>query len=213
MSRLDRRFDALRRMPAPGLLLLVAMLAAGCQRTLWSQPPASTNACDASLVGYWVSVDRIGNPDGEVEATFTADCQVAVVEHRPDGPRAWPPVVLASARIGRRDVLWLDAGSVNRAFGIDAGPVDREGSVYVFAYRLDGARLELWQPDHRRLARRVLEGELDGAVLVDGHDIAVRLDGAPDQLARLLDERRSFQRSAPLRFRRSTVPAAPPPAH
>ena len=184
------------------LLFAAALMSTGCQRTLFSQPPAAERGCDSALHGHWVSVDRNGNADGELEATLGAECRLAVVEHRNDGPRAWPPVSVASTRIGRRDVLWLDAGSVNRAFDIDAGPVDREGAAYVFAYTLDGERLDLLQPDHRRLAHRVVDGSQDGAAFIDGRDIAVRVDGDEQALATLLRERRTFQRKDALRFRR-----------
>jgi len=184
------------------VMLAAALLGTGCQRTLFSQPPATTRECDESLHGHWVSVGRDGAADGELEATLGADCRLAVVEHRNDGPRVWPAVAVASARIGRRDVLWLDAASVNRAYEIDTGPVDRDGAAYVFVYALDGERLELLQPDHRRLAHRVLDGSLDGAAFVDGRDIAVRVDADAQAVEKLLRERRTFQRKDPLRFRR-----------
>ena len=184
------------------LLLAAALMSAGCQRTLFSQPPATARDCAASLHGHWISVGRDGTADGEIEATLGAECRLAVVEHRNDGPRTWPPVAVSSTRVGRRDLLWLDAGSVNRAFDIDAGPVDRAGAAYVFVYTLDGDRLELLQPDHQRLAQRVVDGSIDGAALIDGRDIAVRVDGDEQALTTLVRERRTFQRKDALRFRR-----------
>jgi hypothetical protein len=202
-----------RRRPEPpagralgvGLLLVVIVLAAGCQRTLFSQAPAAVDGCNVALQGHWVSVRKDGSADGEIEASLGPDCIATVVEHRPDGPRVWPPVALASGRVGRRDLLWLDAATVNAAFEIETGPLDREGAVYVFAYELDGERLNLLQPDHRRLARRVVDRSLDGAVLINGHDITVRLDGDAQALSTLVGQRRSFQRKDPLRFRRGTL--------
>jgi hypothetical protein len=184
------------------LLFAALLMSTGCQRTLFSQPPAAARGCDAALHGHWVSVDRDGKADGELEATLGTDCRLAVVEHRNDGPREWPSVAVASTRIGRRDLVWLDADSVNRAFDIDAGPVDREGAAYVFVYALDGERLDLLQPDHRRLAHGVVDGSIDGAAFIDGRDIAVRVDGDEATLTTLLRERRTFQRKDPLRFRR-----------
>lgn len=190
-----------------GLMLLMVTLAlGGCQRTLFSQAPAAGTACDVALQGRWVSVDKAGTPDGEIEAALGADCRVTITEHRPEGPRVWPPVAVASQRIGRRDLVWLDAAGINRAFEITSGPVDREGTVYVFAYTRTRDRLDLLPPDHRRLAHRVVDGDLAGAVLADGSDLTVRVDAEAAALAKLFGESRSFQRSEPLRFRRAAEP-------
>jgi hypothetical protein len=192
------------RWPALRLVVLVAMLVlTGCQRTLFSQPPAAEARCEAALQGRWVSVTERGEPDGEIAATVDADCRLSVVESRPEGPRAWPPVTVASGRVAGRELVWLDAPAINRAFEISPGPLDRDGAVYVFAYTLKRDRLDLLPPAHRRLARRVVDGKLDGAVLVDGSDITVRVDGDADALASLWRDRRSFQRTEPLRFRRA----------
>jgi len=185
------------------LLVLALEGLVGCQRTLFSGPPAATTRCDAALQGHWVSVDEQGEPDGEISASLGSDCRLGVVEQRPDGPRVWPPVSVASAHVAGRDLVWLDAGAVNAAFDIRPGPLDRDGAVYVFAYAIRGERLDLQPPDHRRLARRVVDDDIDGAALVDGRDITVRVDGDAPALARVIGDRRSFQRTEPLRFRRA----------
>ena len=191
------------------IALLGILVLGGCQRSLFSSPPTASAGCAAALQGRWVSVDQRGEPDGEIAATVDADCRLSVVESRPEGPRTWPPVALASGRVAGRDLVWLDAAAINRAFEITPGPLDRDGAVYVFAYTIRRERLDLLPPDHRRLARRVLDGKLDGAVLVDGSDITVRMDGDADALASLWRERRSFQRTEPLRFRRAVEPDGP----
>lgn len=189
-------------------VLAILLLASGCQRTLLSQAPASGTGCDSDLVGYWVSLGKDDDPDGEIEATLSSDCIVSVTEHRKDGPRVWPPVKLASARVAGRDLLWLDATATNAAYQIEPEAIDREASVYVFAYQVRRDRLTMLQPDHRRLARQVVDGELDGAVLMEGQNIVVRLDGDTDELAGALGKRASFQRDEALRFRRGT-PSTP----
>jgi hypothetical protein len=190
-----------------GLLLGVMLAMTGCQRTLFSTAPTASTGCDAALQGRWVSVDNKGKPDGEIAATLGSDCQLSVIEHRPEGPRAWPAVAVASGRVGGRELVWLDAAGINRAFEINPGPLDREGTVYVFAYTLRRDRLDLLPPDHRRLARQVIDGKLDGAALVDGSDITVRVDGDLSEVANLIGARRSFQRDNALRFRRVADPA------
>jgi hypothetical protein len=193
-----------------GLCLL--LLLAGCQRTLLSQAPVADAGCDQALQGQWTSLGGDGSQPGEVEATLGADCRLSVIERRPEGPRAWPPITLASLG-GSGDavvpdgLLWLDATATNAAFEIASGPVDRAGAVYAFAYRLEGDLLTLRRPDHRGLAHRLVDGGLDGAVLVDGSDLVVRLDGEPDALAALMREPASFTDQDTLRFRRVDVAA------
>lgn len=190
-------------------MLAILLLASGCQRTLLSHPPSSSTGCDADLLGDWVSLGEGDSMNGEIEATLSPDCIVSVTEHRKDGPRVWPPVKLASARVAGRDLLWLDATATNIAYEIQPETIDREASVYVFAYQIKGDRLTMLQPDHRRLARQVVDGELDGAVLAEGHNIVVRLDDEADELAKLLSKRASFQRKEALRFRRGEAPGTP----
>lgn len=199
------------RRSRPGLACVAAgiavLLLAGCQRTVLSQPPGESGGCDPALRGHWLSLANGSSGAGELEATLGDDCQLQVVEHGREAPRHWPMIRVASARIGRRDLLWLDATTANRGFEVATGPVDREGSVYVFAYRVDDDTVTLLRPDHRRLARRVVDGEIEGAAFADGSDLVVRLDGEPAVLAALLGERRSFTRDDSLRFRRAPADA------
>lgn len=191
------------------VLLTVLLLASGCQRTLLSHSPADSDGCDTALQGYWVSVGDDSGQDGEVEATLSADCIVSVIEHRKDGPRVWPPVQLASARVAGRDLLWLDAAATNIAFEIEPEAIDRDATFYVFAYQIKGERLTMLPPNHRGLARQVVEGKLDGAVMAEGQNIVVRLDGKAEELAKLLGKRTSFQRKESLRFRRGDAAGKP----
>ncbi len=200
------RFALLARL---GAVLAILLLASGCQRTLLSHPPADTQSCDSALLGYWISIGDDDSQDGEIEATLSPDCIVSVTEHRKDGPRVWPSVKLASARIAGRDLLWLDAAATNIAFQIEPEAIDRENSVYVFAYQIKGERLTMLQPNHRGLARQLVDGELDGAALVEGQNIVVRLDDEAEELAKLLAKRSSFQRNESLRFRRGDPAATP----
>lgn len=186
---------------------LLVLLLAGCQRTMLAQPPAAASGCDPRLQGHWRSIDGRGAQTGEIEVRLGADCMLWVVEHGREAPRAWPPIALASARIGRRDLLWFDATIANAGFEVATGPVDREGSVYVFAYRIKDEQVTLLRPDHRRLARLVVEERIEGGVLADGSDLAVRLDGEPAELAALLARRASFTRADAMRFRRAATDA------
>jgi len=195
-----KRFDGgLLRWPA--MLVLLLPLAA-CQRTLLSQSPVENAGCDAALVGHWVSVGDTRADDGELEAWLAADCVLKAVERRSEGPRQWPPIRLSTARFAGRDLLLLDAAATNLAFEVEPGPLDREGAVYVFAYRLRGDGLTLLPPNHRGLAGAVVSGKVDGAAHAEDVNITVRLDARGEALESLLRKRRSFSRGEALRFRR-----------
>jgi hypothetical protein len=199
--------EACRRGAGLCALLALLVLGAGCQRTLLSQAPAE-GGCDPALQGHWASAGTRSTAAGEVEATIGADCTLLLVEHGAEGARHWPSIVLSSARVGRRDLLWLDATAANRAFDIAPTALDREGSVYLFAYSASARRLTVVPLDHRRLAHRVIDSALAGAALADGHDLVLRLDGGRDELTALLGARNSFARKEAMRFdRRSAVPS------
>ena len=182
--------------------LLVITTLAACQRTLLSQAPVEGAGCDAALVGHWLSEGEGSATDGEIEAWLGADCVLKAVEQRSEGPRTWPPIRVSTARFAGRDLLLLDAAAANVAFEVEPGPLDREGAVYVFAYRLRGDALTLLPPDHRRLAQAVVAGKADGAALVEDSNITVRLDARGEALAKLLRARRSFAKGEAVRFRR-----------
>ncbi len=199
---------ALRQMKVAKLMRLVLLMAmlptlAACQRTLLSQAPVEGAGCDAALVGHWLSDGEGSEADGEIEAWLGADCVLKAVEQRSEGPRTWPPIRVSTARFAGRDLLLLDAAAANVAFEVEPGPLDREGAVYVFAYRLRRDGLTLLPPDHRRLAQAVVAGTADGGALVEDSNITVRLDARGEALADLLGARRSFARDEAVVFRRA----------
>lgn len=200
---MGRRIDARCVHLLAALVLLLAL--AACQRTMLSQSPVENAGCDAALVGHWVSLGSSRADDGDLEAWLDADCVLKAVERRNEGPREWPPISVSTARVGSRDLLLLDAAATNRAFEVEIGPLDREGSLYAFAYRAKGDELTLLPPDHRRLATQVAAGKRKGATLVDDVNITVRLDGSRAELAKALAERRSFARGEAMRFRRASA--------
>jgi hypothetical protein len=201
METAMRRRIGVRCMYFLANLVLLLPLAA-CQRTLLSQSPVENAGCDAALVGHWVSLGNTREDDGELEAWLDGDCVLKAVERRNEGPREWPPIEVSTARVGSRDLLLLDAAATNQAFEVEIGPLDREGSLYAFAYRARGDELTLLPPDHRRLAMQVAAGKRKGATLVDDVNITVRLDGSRAELSKALAERSSFARREAMRFRR-----------
>lgn len=184
-----------------GLLLLVCL--AGCQRTVFDTAPATATGCEA-LVGQWASLGDDGDQEGEVDATVSAECMLRLVEHGAEGPRDYLPLALRVSTQPAR-WLWVDAAEANAALAVQPGPLDGNGGVYAFAWSLDGDVLTLTPPAHRRLAHRILDGDLDGAVHAENRAITVRVDGDADAMAALLAEDGSLDSAEAARFRRRAV--------
>lgn len=192
-----------------GVAALLAVLAlAACQRTVFENPPATLAACDPALVGRWLSLGDREEESGELEAIVASDCRMQVIEHERSGPRRLPPTQLRNGvRAGVR-YLWLEAAWANRGFEIQPTVLDRDGDVYLFAYRVRRGVLELAAPPHRALAHRVLDKDIAGEVLMQGDELAVRVAGDRNAIAKTLGRHRLFRFEQPLRFRRAGAEAA-----
>lgn len=187
------------------LPLLTALLLAACQRTVFEHPPAAAAACDPALVGRWLSQGERKEPDGEVEAHISANCHLQIIEQRREGERRSDPTRLGVSASQRPNLLWVDAGWAHRSFDVEPGPLDREGDVYVYAYRIQrGGRLQLLPVRHRELAQSALAGKLKADVLYEGGSLTVRVPGDGDARDTLLRQQRLFDRSQVLRFRRAS---------
>lgn len=184
-------------------LLLVLALAA-CQRTVFEHPPALAAECDPALVGRWLSQGEGDEPDGEVQATIDAACDLQIIEQRPEGERRSEPTRLGTAKVERSHFLWVPADWAHRSFDIAPGPLDRVGDVYVYAYRFQrGGRLQLLPLRHRELAQRALSGKLKADVHFEGGSLTVRVPGDAELQRGTLRQKRLLDRSQPLRFRRA----------
>jgi hypothetical protein len=186
-------------------MLVLLVLLAGCQRTLFSSAPAGDGGC-AALLGSWQSLGDDRGRDGEVEATVAADCTVRLVEHGAEGPRRYLPLAFKASTQPSR-WLWVDAARANAALAVQPGPLDRDGTVYALAWSLEGDLLTLTPPAHRGLAHRVLDGELDGAVHAEDNAITVRVDGDAAHVAALLAAHGTLDGGNAFRFRRVAVAA------
>lgn len=180
----------------PAVLLALA----GCQRTLFESAPAVAHGCE-TLVGHWTSLGDERGRDGEMEATIAADCSVRLVEHGREGPRSFLPLRLHVATQPAR-WLWVDAAEANAALAVQPGPLDSKGTVYAFAWSLDGGLLTLVPPAHRPLAHRIVDGTVDGAVHAEDHFLTVRIEGTREEIAALMAGDGGLDQGEAMRFRR-----------
>ena len=191
----------LRERGRPALWVLLLLLTA-CQRTVFEHPPAAAD-CDPALTGLWLSHGEPPEADGELELRIGADCRLETLSHERNGERRSEPTHLSTAQIGKRRLLWVDAGWANRSFDIEPGPLDRPGDVYVFAYRLRDGELRLFAADDRALAHAIIDDRVDGDLLQRGDDLVVRVRGKSEDIAKLVGKQRLWQRDTQLNFVRS----------
>ena len=191
------------------LVLAATLLLAACQRAVFEHPPAVAQ-CDPQLVGHWLSKDANGGDDGEMRVEIAGDCQMRTIEQRPDGLRTSDTTLLGTGKLRRDRILWVDAGWAHRSYEIDPGPLDQDGDVYVYAYKIRaGDRLALYPVDSRRLARRAVDKKIEADVLLQDGSLTVRARGDLEQQRKQLPGRGLFDRSEPLEFARTTVDTAP----
>jgi hypothetical protein len=183
--------------------LLLAFVLAGCERSVFQSPPAAAQDCDAALVGRWLSQDDTPDDEGELEAIVDAQCRLVTIERKQSGPRRSEPTALHNARVGGTRYLWLDAAWANRSFEVEPNLLDRDGDVYLFAYKVERDRLRLDAPPHRALAQRVLAGDIQGDVLQHGEELTVRVEGNADAVRKLLAKYRLYRFDEKLTFRRA----------
>lgn len=193
------------------LAALLMLLASGCQRVVFEHPPAAAG-CDSRLAGQWDSVDEPPaepSPDvapAELQVEISADCGLRLWMQEKSATRLLEPTQLHTARIDRRDYLWVDAGWANRNFGVELGPLDDRSGVYVFRYKLNNQHIELHGTPAKMLAPKVLDDSLDGDLYLREHDLTVRISGDADTSRAALKTVRRKSDSDPLRFRRAPSP-------
>ncbi len=198
--------------PKPALTLALCLILplAGCQRTLFEAPPAAALGCDPALAGQWLSKGDGKDVDGELRVLVDAQCSLHTVELRSDGERISGHTRVGTVDLGRQTIVVIDAAWANRSFDLQAGPLDRPGDVYLFAYRLRGTdTLQLLPVRHKAVAEWALADKLEADILLQDGSLTVRVRGDAnaqrDQLRRL----RLFDRAAPLTFLRAAAGTPP----
>ncbi len=187
-------------------VLMAALLASGCQRTLFENiPTSSVAACDAALVGHWLSVDDdAAASQGELQAFVSSTCELRIVERRNEGPRESGTTAMRTSALGKTKVLLVNAQWANASFDVDPGPLDQAGDFYMYAYDLRGGnRLRLLPVDHRALAERAVANRLKADVLLLDGSLTVRVRGNGKAQSEQLRRVSLFDRSEPLTFVRA----------
>ncbi len=155
---------------------LAALLAlAGCQVTTFEQSPLAALPCDPAVVGEWHSEGDESSGDGEMILRVSADCQLAVEERTPNGPRGGEATPLLLGEHAGQRYAWTDAGWMMRA-----------GDVHLVRYTIEGDRLGVWSTDDRPIAHAIIDRELEGEVISRDRRLFNRLTApqSPDVLER-----------------------------
>ena len=186
------------------LVWLLAALCGGCETVVFEQAPVAAQACDADLVGTWLSVGDKPGDDGEVELRIAADCMLLFVEHEKDGTREGDATALHVGRDGRIRYAWVDARWTERrmANASDApkDPSFAEGDIALFQYRATAKTLEVRNAAPKAFAHRAIDEKIKGEVTrTKGGDLTVRVLAPVD--AKALRDRALFPKGD-MRFTR-----------
>ena len=197
--------------------LLAMLVLTGCESTRFEAPPVKATY-DKAILGRWLSVGDTPGERGEVELRITHRRgahdgapegggfevwdELVFVENKKEGTTKGEPTDLHVGRDGDRRYLWVDANWAEVRMG--ETPRADKGDVFVFRYRIDGDRLELWQPDTQAIAHRVIDNKLKGDVHQANDELHVRLKApvAPEAL-----RMRYFWDEDVLRFERAPTDA------
>lgn len=146
------------------LMSMCVLGLAGCEATTFEKPPVAELACDAQLVGDWLSVADSDSNDtpGEVELQIDKSCRLSLIEHKKDGDVGGDPTTLHIGRVGPQHYFWIDAAwAFRRAQSTEPAPA---GDVYLLRYDIDGKELRLHTADDRAVAHHILDDKLNGEV-------------------------------------------------
>lgn len=173
-------------------LLLAALAIGGCSRTTFENAPLDTGKCDPALVGRWEGEDD----PSEFQAELDAACKLRVRNTTGHGSHEIDIGELQSGRIGENDYLWFNAARMNLALEIASMPRDRASDVYLLRYRISENTLTLWQPDHKRIAHLVVDGQGQGDVqLIDNgssFDLVNHVHGDRAGIRKLIEKHAPF---------------------
>lgn len=158
-----------------GLLLL-----GGCIETRFESPLGEDIAtCDARLRGLWADPDA---PVRGTSAVYVDDgCRVLVLSQtEPGTPLRQIRVPVNFTKVGRHDYLVIaDAelgglADLPPVFGVEPAP---RRSFYFVRYRIRGDRLVLANADSEKIAKLIIDGELDGTVSSTKTELHVFVQG------------------------------------
>ena len=141
------------------LLIGTALFLCGCDRTVFeSAPPKTLSECDKRFVGSW----RIEDPGHEEATQFfvTIDraCQSRFID--PDeaqhSAEEEPPLHVAFSQVAGKSLLLAKVD-------VDKGDKNSWADGYtLLRYEFDGRAIRLYPVDAKRIAHRIIDGEVHG---------------------------------------------------
>ena len=193
--------------------LTTLILLAGCETTRFESSPFAATSDDA-LHGRWLSVGERPGELGEVELQvarrygahadspegggFEVWDELVFIEHKKEGAQSGKPTDLNVGRDGDRRYLWVDAQWAEERMGEHPRP--DKGDVFLFRYRIEGDRLEVWRANTRAFAHKVIDNEFKGEIQRSDDELHVRLKSPVDP--KLLRNTRLWDREV-LEFERA----------
>ena len=183
-------------------VLLLCALASGCASTSFqSAPLAADPGCDAALPGHWASVNDEGSPNDEMHLAIGADCSLTVTDRDGGRLREGPATTLSVAHLADQRYAWVPAAWADLRFEATEEFRAPAGDIYLFRYRVSGDTLAVEFVNHKAVAHRLIDGELQGTVRSGDRSLVNRVTEAPGTpllaLPDLFDpEARRFRREA-----------------
>ncbi len=202
-----RTHDCMRLVGAVAALVL-----GGCIETRFeSMPGGSVETCDARWQGLWVGTDHpAADPNGETTA-FQVDrnCGFTVIDQpEPGGVFKRVRVPMNYVHADGNDYLVVADRAIGELVklppphGID--PLPRQ-SFFFARYRMRGNHVEIFQVDSAEVARRVIDGALEGSVDKTANDLHVYVRGNSAQMLELIRGKSIFEAKATLQLERSDL--------
>ena len=125
------------------------------------------SACDAALVGAWSSMGDSGQADGDVALRIDSRCQLQLSDRDGDHVNQGTATALHVGHDGEHGYLWVDAAWAR--LRLDVHQPLPKGDIMLVAYQIDHDVLTIRMPDHRAIAHRIIDGQINGEIRrVDG---------------------------------------------
>lgn len=188
---------------------LLPLALGACQMTAFEAlPEGATTACPKGLPGAWVAQDESKpNEPTDFGVLIHADCSIESrskgVKHPASG--ALPKLTFATA--AGEELMLIDTVAALDLAELKPGDDEHKPSGYVaFAFKREGAIVELRSVDDRRVATLIVQGAVQGTTHVEHSNRNTEISNLVKEdaagTARVLASYDLFDREDKMRFRR-----------